>query len=87
MDLRTKYLGLDLRSPLVASAGPLTGNPAMWQRLQDAGAAAIVLPSLFEEEIVHEQYELASVLEAGTDQFAEAMLVETGAGVARARSF
>ena len=45
-----------LRSPLVASAGPLTGDPTMWQRLEDAGAGAIVLPSLFEEEIEHEAF-------------------------------
>jgi dihydroorotate dehydrogenase (fumarate) len=55
-DLSTRYLGLQLRSPLVASAGPLTGDPSMWRRLEDAGAAAIVLPSLFEEEIEHESW-------------------------------
>ena len=73
MDLRTKYLGLDLRSPLVASAGPLTGNPAMWQRLQDAGAAAIVLPSLFEEEIEHESFAMTFAAEHGVDAYGEAL--------------
>ena len=71
-DLSTTYLGLRLRSPLVASAGPLTGNPAMWQRLEAAGAAAIVLPSLFEEEIEHEAYARSFVFDLGADQFGEA---------------
>lgn len=73
MDLRTTYLGLDLRSPFVASAGPLTGNPAMWQRLQDAGAAAIVLPSLFEEEIEHDSFMVGFAAEHGADMFGEAL--------------
>ncbi|MEZ5125376.1 MAG: dihydroorotate dehydrogenase-like protein [Thermoleophilia bacterium] len=71
--LATKYLGLDLRSPLVASAGPLTRHPDHALRLQQGGAAAIVLPSLFEEEIVHEQLELDRALETGTEGFAEAL--------------
>ena len=71
--LGTTYLGLDLRSPIVASAGPHTGDPDTAARLADAGAGALVLPSLFEEEIIHEQYELTSVLEAGTEHFAEAL--------------
>src|SRR6266508_2110470 len=50
-DLRTRYLGLDLRSPLVASSSPLTGSLDGLLRLQSAGAAAVVLPSLFEEEL------------------------------------
>jgi dihydroorotate dehydrogenase (fumarate) len=72
-DLRTRYLGLDLRSPLVASSSPLTGTPAGARRLEEAGAAAIVLPSLFEEEIVNEEIQLNRSLEAGTEQFAEAL--------------
>jgi dihydroorotate dehydrogenase (fumarate) len=71
--LSTTYLGLDLRSPLVASASPLTGIPAMAERMQDAGAAAIVLPSLFEEEIVCQDVDLLTVLEQGTEHFAEAL--------------
>ena len=51
-DLSTSYLGLELRSPIVASAGPLTGELDTARRIADAGAAAIVLPSLFEEEIL-----------------------------------
>jgi dihydroorotate dehydrogenase (fumarate) len=71
--LETTYLGLQLRTPIVASAGPATGDPDMAARLVDAGAAALVLPSLFEEEIVHEEGELAAALEAGTGSFAEAI--------------
>jgi len=70
--LATTYLGLRLRSPIVASAGPLTGELDTAVRLADAGAGALVLPSLFEEEIVHEEVTLISALQAGTEQFAEA---------------
>lgn len=73
VDLRTPYLGLDLRSPIVASASPLTGELASARQLEQAGAAAIVLPSLFEEEILNEEIELARSLDAGTEQFAEAL--------------
>lgn len=72
-DLSTTYLGLTLRSPLVASAGPLTGNPDMWRRLEDAGASAIVLPSLFEEEIEHEAFAADFAASHGADQFSEAV--------------
>jgi dihydroorotate dehydrogenase (fumarate) len=50
-DLRTRYLGMDLRSPLVASSSPLTGNLDGLKRLEAAGVGAVVLPSLFEEEL------------------------------------
>ncbi len=73
VDLRTDYLGLTLRSPIVASASPLTGDPAIAKRLEAAGAGAIVLPSLFEEEIQNEEFEFVRSLEAGTNQFAEAL--------------
>jgi dihydroorotate dehydrogenase (fumarate) len=71
--LDTTYLGLELRSPLVASSGPLTAEPDGAARLEDAGVGAIVLPSLFEEEIVHEDVELTSALEAGSGNVAEAI--------------
>lgn len=71
-DLTTTYLGLTLRSPLVASAGPLTGNPDMWQRLEDAGAGAIVLPSLFEEEIERDAFTMAQAFDDTSDRFGEA---------------
>jgi dihydroorotate dehydrogenase (fumarate) len=73
IDLRTRYLGLDLRSPIVASASPLTGAAESARLIEEAGAAAIVLPSLFEEEIVNEEIQLNRSLEAGSEQFAEAL--------------
>ncbi len=73
VDLRTRYLGLELRSPLVASPSPLTREPDSVRQLVAAGAGAIVLPSLFEEEIVHDEIELSRSLDAGTEQFAEAL--------------
>lgn len=73
MDLRTTYLGLELRSPLVASPSPLTGELDSALALVEAGAGALVLPSLFEEEIIHEEIELNRSLEAGSEAFAEAL--------------
>jgi dihydroorotate dehydrogenase (fumarate) len=69
--LQTLYLGLTLRSPIVASAGPLTRDLETAVRLEEAGAAAIVLPSLFEEEIVNEELGLNRALETGAGAFAE----------------
>ena len=59
IDLATQYLGLKLKSPLVPSASPLTRDLDTPKRLEDAGAAAIVMDSLFEEQIVHDLRELA----------------------------
>ena len=73
VDLRTRYLGLDLRSPIVASAAPQNGEPATARRLEAAGVGAIVLPSLFEEEMLTEELELNRSLEQGTEHFAEAL--------------
>jgi len=73
VDLRTRYLGLELRSPIVASAGPHNGETAMARRLERAGVGAIVLPSLFEEEILEEEIGLVRSLEQGTEAFAEAL--------------
>jgi dihydroorotate dehydrogenase (fumarate) len=73
VDLSSRYLGLDLRSPIVASAAPHNGEPATAGLLERAGVGAIVLPSLFEEEILAEQIELDLALEQGTEQFAEAL--------------
>lgn len=67
-DLRSTYLGLDLRSPIVASAGPLTGNLDSLKRLEERGVGAVVLPSLFEEEIVHESLKMHETLEQGSEQ-------------------
>ena len=73
VDLRTRYLGLELRSPIVASAAPRNGEPETAVRLARAGVGAIVLPSLFEEEIVAEEIGLDRSLEQGTETFAEAL--------------
>ena len=73
VDLHTRYLGLDLQSPIVASAAPHNGEPDTARRLERAGVGAIVLPSLFEEEILAEEIGLNRSLEQGTDQFAEAL--------------
>jgi dihydroorotate dehydrogenase (fumarate) len=73
VDLRTRYLGLELRSPIVASAAPHNAEPEVAGRLERAGAGAIVLPSLFEEEILAEEIELNRSLEQGTEHFAEAL--------------
>ncbi|MFN8521267.1 MAG: dihydroorotate dehydrogenase-like protein [Chloroflexota bacterium] len=73
VDLTTRYLGLELRSPLVASASPLTRDADYARRLEDAGVGAIVLPSLFEEEILHEELGLDRALDVGAEQFAEAL--------------
>ena len=73
VDLTTRYLGLELRSPIVASASPLNRDPDAALQVEAAGAGAIVLPSLFEEEIRHEEIELNRALEAGSEHFAEAL--------------
>jgi len=73
VDLATTYLGLHLRSPIVASAGPLTGEPARWDAIEEAGAGAIVLPSLFEEQIEHEEFAVDALLDLGTNSYAEAL--------------
>lgn len=74
MDLTTTYLGLTLRSPLVVgAAAPLTEDIDTIKRIEDAGAAAIVLHSLFEEQIRQERLELHHHLEYGTESFAEAL--------------
>jgi dihydroorotate dehydrogenase (fumarate) len=72
-NLATRYLGLDLASPIVASAGPLTGDPSAVLALVRAGAGAIVMPSLFEEEILDEELNFNWALESGADQFSEAL--------------
>ena len=73
VDLRTTYLGLELSSPIVASASPLTRKVEGAKALADAGVGAVVLPSLFEEEIIAEEVGLSLALEAGSGHFAEAL--------------
>jgi len=72
MDLSTTYLGLHLSSPLVVGASPLCDDLDTVRRLEDAGAAAIVMHSLFEEQIHRERERNAADLEAHVDAFAEA---------------
>ena len=73
LDLRTRYLGLELRNPLVASASPLTGDLDGLRALEAAGAAAVVLPSLFEEQIERDELEHHRLQEYGTESYAEAL--------------
>ena len=73
MDLSTTYLGLTLRTPLVPSASPLSEEIDNIKRMEDAGASAVVLYSLFEEQIVQERFELHDRLTQGTESFAEAL--------------
>ena len=72
MDLSTTYLGLHLPNPLVVGASPLCDDLDAVRRLEDAGAAAIVMHSLFEEQITRERERIAADLEANVDAFAEA---------------
>jgi dihydroorotate dehydrogenase (fumarate) len=72
-DLSTSYLGLPLCNPLVASASPLSKKLDTVKRLEEVGAAAIVVYSLFEEEITHESLELDHYLEFGTHTYAESL--------------
>jgi dihydroorotate dehydrogenase (fumarate) len=73
LDLTTRYLGLTLKNPLVASASPLSKKVDSVRRLEDAGAAAVVMYSLFEEQIAHESHELDHYLERGTHSYAESL--------------
>ena len=72
VDLSTTYLGLELAHPIVPSASPITGKLDVLKRLRDAGAPAVVLPSLFEEQITHEEEEMQRLAEFASESFAEA---------------
>ncbi len=80
MDLTTTYLGLELKNPLVASASPLSKRQEIVKRLEEAGISAVVMYSLFEEQIIHESLELDHYLTRGTHTFAEAMTYLPDAG-------
>jgi dihydroorotate dehydrogenase (fumarate) len=73
VDLSTSYLGLKLATPLVVSASPLSQELDTIRRLEEAGASAIVLYSLFEEQLRQESLELDQRLTAGTESFAESL--------------
>ena len=71
MDLSTRYLGLNLKSPLVAGAGPITGQVDNIRRLEDLGVGAVVLPSVFEEQIEQEKRLIEGLATLGIDSHAE----------------
>jgi dihydroorotate dehydrogenase (fumarate) len=73
VDLTTTYLGLKLKNPLVASPSPLSEKVANVKHLEEAGIAAVVMYSLFEEQIIHESLELDNFLNRNTESFAEAL--------------
>ncbi len=73
VDLSTTYLGLTLKNPLVASSSPLCEKIDNIRRMEDAGASAVVLPSLFEEQIALESHHLDRYLSYGTESFAESL--------------
>jgi len=72
MDLSTNYIGLNLKNPIVPSASPLSESVDKVKQLEDAGASAVVVYSLFEEQITHESGELDHYLNYGTESYAEA---------------
>ena len=73
VDLHTRYLGLELRSPILASASPMGQKIDTILRMQDAGVGAVVLPSLFEEQVEHEEMQLHGVLDLVADSHPEAL--------------
>ncbi len=73
MDLTTTYMGLKLKNPLVPSASPMSRDLGNIKRMEDAGASAIVMYSLFEEQIMHDQAELDHFLTQGTESYQEAI--------------
>jgi dihydroorotate dehydrogenase (fumarate) len=73
MDLSTDYLGLKLKNPLVVSSSPLTESVESILRLEEAGAAAVILPSIFEEQLALEGNSLNGDMSRGTESFAESL--------------
>jgi len=73
MDMRTEYMGMALKNPIVVSSSPLSHTLASLRRLEDAGAAAVVMYSLFEEQITAESLYLDYYLNHGTDSYAESL--------------
>ena len=73
MDLKTKYLEIELKNPIVPSASPLSKNIDNMKRLEDSGASAIVMFSLFEEQIRHENESFDFMMEQGTERFPESL--------------
>jgi dihydroorotate dehydrogenase (fumarate) len=81
MDLSTTYLGMRLPHPLIVGAGPLSDDPDVARALEDAGAAMLVLRSLFEEEITREEHDALEYVDSYTDSFPEAGSFEPPVGV------
>lgn len=79
MDLTTRYMGLNLRTPLVSSASPLSDDLDNIRRMEDSGASAVVLHSLFEEQVRSEQDSIQYHLAYGTDSFPESLTFFPGA--------
>ncbi len=73
IDLKTKYLGLSLKNPLVASASALSKKTSKVKEMEDAGISAVVMYSLFEEQITHDSQAFNYFMERGTDRFAESL--------------
>jgi hypothetical protein len=73
IDLSTQYMSLALKNPLVASASPLNESMDNLRRMEDSGIAAVVLPSLFEEQLTLESVLIDQDLSRGADEFAEAI--------------
>src|SRR3972149_2441091 len=73
IDLSTTYLGMSLKNPVVVSSSPLQKEIGNIRQMEDAGAAAVVMHSLFEEQIDLESHELDKALERGTESFAESL--------------
>ncbi len=73
MDLRTTYMGMELKHPIVASASPLSEKLDNIKRMEDAGAAAVVMFSLFEEQIKHESAAIEHLITSGAESYAESL--------------
>jgi len=73
MDLTTNFMGLTLKNPIIPSASPLSKELDSVKSLEDSGASAIIVYSLFEEQITHEQGEFDYFMSHGTESYAEAL--------------
>jgi dihydroorotate dehydrogenase (fumarate) len=73
MDLKTQYLGLELKNPLVAAASALSKKTSYVKQMEDAGISAVVMYSLFEEQITHDSLAFNYFMERGTERFAESL--------------
>ena len=73
MDLKTTYMGLELKNPLLVSASPLSRDADRVRKMEDAGVAGVVMYSLFEEQVRHEEAALEHFLDVGGDSFGEAL--------------